>query len=284
MTSFTVSDTQREELLATIETAPGLPVERGSQVLSIDVSRRVVDYIAPGISMYVREIVVHNDRFGLIAKEDVSDGERVFRRHILDSVSAWLTVAHLSLLTHRRRIYDLGSGAGLPGLPLALVLAAISRSGEIPSRDGTVHETVLVERKAKRIAFLRGTVPITISSVATDYRPTVRILEKETRDLGTTESSNLTDAIVVFRAYQQTTPLLLSELATVFPSGTPICALKGRRDQTRAELEIVKNSPYVATGDGLSQPVIEPTVLPIPMTPGSPERSLLVWMTQQNTD
>jgi 16S rRNA (guanine527-N7)-methyltransferase len=84
---------------------------------------------------------------GLIATGDLS---RIAERHIQDSLRAAACIRGLD-----RRIVDLGSGAGLPGVPLAICF---------PDRD-----FVLVEAQRKRAAFLEFVVdalPLANASVA----------------------------------------------------------------------------------------------------------------------
>jgi 16S rRNA (guanine527-N7)-methyltransferase len=71
-------------------------------------------------------------KFGLIS---IRDRERIRERHIADSLRA-LACIHST----DRTIVDLGSGAGLPGVPLAIVL---------PNRT-----FVLIESRSRRGAFL----------------------------------------------------------------------------------------------------------------------------------
>jgi 16S rRNA (guanine527-N7)-methyltransferase len=70
----------------------------------------------------------------------------LWTRHIADSLQL------LALAPTAKRWADLGSGGGFPGIVLACVMA------EMP--DGTVH---LVERNAKKAAFLREALRITAS-------------------------------------------------------------------------------------------------------------------------
>ena len=70
----------------------------------------------------------------------------LWTRHIADSLQL------LALAPTAKRWADLGSGGGFPGIVLACAMA------EIP--DGVVH---LVERNAKKAAFLREAVRITVS-------------------------------------------------------------------------------------------------------------------------
>lgn len=72
---------------------------------------------------------------GYVAAGDV---EKLWERHILDSLRA------LPEIPPEARVVDLGSGAGLPGLPLAIVL---------PDRPFT-----LIEMRRGRAAFLESVV------------------------------------------------------------------------------------------------------------------------------
>jgi 16S rRNA (guanine527-N7)-methyltransferase len=68
---------------------------------------------------------------GAVARSDVA---RIRERHILDSLRA------APLLREAERVYDLGSGAGLPGIVVAIALPQV--------------RMVLVDRRASRAAFL----------------------------------------------------------------------------------------------------------------------------------
>ena len=67
-----------------------------------------------------------------------ADRRRLVSHHLLDSLAA---VPALREVQPRATLLDVGSGAGLPGVPLALALA------------GT--RVILVERSARRAAFLK---------------------------------------------------------------------------------------------------------------------------------
>ncbi len=75
-------------------------------------------------------------RTGLIGP---SDGADLWDRHVLDSLRA-----RPCLVGHRSPITDLGSGAGLPGIPLAVAFPRLS--------------FVLVEPQGRRVAFLEHAV------------------------------------------------------------------------------------------------------------------------------
>jgi 16S rRNA (guanine527-N7)-methyltransferase len=75
-----------------------------------------------------------NKAFNLVSRKDIS---RLAARHVLDSLCG------VSLL-RGMRVLDLGSGAGLPGIPLAVAAESI-------------HFT-LCDRSARRVRFLRQTI------------------------------------------------------------------------------------------------------------------------------
>ena len=66
-----------------------------------------------------------------------ADRRRLITHHLLDSLAA---VPALRAVEPRATLLDVGSGAGLPGIPLALAL--------------TESRVILVERNARRAAFL----------------------------------------------------------------------------------------------------------------------------------
>lgn len=94
------------------------------------------------LTTYVNLLIEWNERLNLVAPSTLAD---VWRRHILDS-------AQLAPLIppDARTIVDLGSGAGFPGLVLAIMLA---------DREGlTVH---LVESIQKKCRFLEAVIAAT---------------------------------------------------------------------------------------------------------------------------
>lgn len=214
-----------------VERLMGLALERGAAEL-----------LAPVMTRYVDELHRNNDRFGLIGREDAADPQRLLNRHILDSIAPWRHVAQLVAESGGRTLYDLGSGAGMPGIPLGYALSA--------HHPGVLDEVVLVERRSKRVAFLLGVLPGLQRMWAGEDPPTVRAVETDTGSLPShavarSRGAAVSSAVVVFRAYQQTGDALLAELAHVFVPGTPVCALKGKSEHARAELAVLQESSHV---------------------------------------
>jgi 16S rRNA (guanine527-N7)-methyltransferase len=115
----------------------GTPLGRAGFARRLDVSRETLDRL----DAYVALLVSWNRRINLVGASTLGDP---WRRHILDSAQLW------PLLPARTRVLvDLGSGAGLPGLVLAIL---------------GVPEVHLVESDQRKAAFLREAVRITGAS------------------------------------------------------------------------------------------------------------------------
>jgi 16S rRNA (guanine527-N7)-methyltransferase len=116
-----------------------------------DVSRETLDRL----DRYAALLERWNRAINLIARGGLAD---LWRRHMLDSAQLWPL---LPLLQGRsRRILDLGSGAGFPGLVLAIMGA--SEGVGVSERGVEVH---LVEVDRRKAAFLREAARITGASV-----------------------------------------------------------------------------------------------------------------------
>jgi 16S rRNA (guanine527-N7)-methyltransferase len=99
----------------------------GGATLGLTLSEHDIDRLL----IYLRELLHWNRAYNLVATATARDMVTI---HLLDSLSIG---AHLQ----GARVADVGSGAGLPGIPLALVY---------PGRAFT-----LVESRRKRVTFLR---------------------------------------------------------------------------------------------------------------------------------
>jgi 16S rRNA (guanine527-N7)-methyltransferase len=88
------------------------------------------------LSLYLDEIERWNPRFGLVK---AVDREELVVKHVLDSLSAWSAVRDAA--GPRGLVLDVGSGAGFPGIPLAIALPDLTFT--------------LLERMARRASFLK---------------------------------------------------------------------------------------------------------------------------------
>jgi 16S rRNA (guanine527-N7)-methyltransferase len=155
---------------------------------------------------YINEIELFNSAYGLVG---TSDTKELVIRHILDSLSP---LGKISLLLGKTgsvtpRIADAGSGAGLPGIPLAIALPEC--------------KFTLIERMSRRAGFLFNTSAILkLSNVSV-----------EERELEKTENAPFT--LVTFRAFKPMEPKLIK---TLFKAGGVIAAYKGKLDKINQEM------------------------------------------------
>ncbi|MET0765362.1 MAG: 16S rRNA (guanine(527)-N(7))-methyltransferase RsmG [Blastococcus sp.] len=99
------------------------------------VAREVFGDALPAAERYVARLATDGVTRGLIGPREVS---RLWERHVLNSAAV------AEAVPHGARVVDVGSGAGLPGIPLGLA-----------RRDLTV---TLVEPMARRVEFLEEAV------------------------------------------------------------------------------------------------------------------------------
>jgi len=169
------------------------------------------------------EIETWNDRLGLVSLRSSRD---LPVKHLLDSLAPW---RHLEALG-KQRWADLGSGAGFPGLPLALVFPQ--------------WELTLVERMERRADFLKSTLAVL-------GRTDVRVVQK------TFEEVKERFEAVTFRAF---TPLEVKGtkklLRLLEPQGY-LAAYKGRREVIDQELGTIAPLKIPAQTHRLEVPFLD---------------------------
>jgi len=88
------------------------------------------------LRLYEAELLKWTKTINLISHGTV---EHSWQRHIMDSVQLW------PLIGPARRLVDLGSGGGLPGIPIAI----------LAKHHGTVEQVTLVESDGRKAIFLK---------------------------------------------------------------------------------------------------------------------------------
>ncbi|MCG3122439.1 MAG: Ribosomal RNA small subunit methyltransferase G [Phycisphaerales bacterium] len=91
---------------------------------------------AEKLGRYLAMLLAANDVLNLTA---ITDPEQAWRKHILDSLTLIQTLADLP---ERGRVIDVGTGGGLPGIPLAICMPHLAWT--------------LLEATGKKVAFLRA--------------------------------------------------------------------------------------------------------------------------------
>ncbi len=198
---------------------------------------RGIPSIISAANLYIRELELFNAVFDLVGAETGTDQGRsdLVVRHILDSLAPWKDIAAALFATQslsvaknagcgspaektetRYRIADAGSGAGFPGIPLAIVF---------PSVDFT-----LVERMSKRCAFLENCAAILGLSNVSVCNSEVEKAPESLCDLA------------VFRAFRPLDAAMTSSLFRLVSSGGFLAAWKAKKDKIREEMDGIQGS------------------------------------------
>lgn len=171
-----------------------------------------IDRLKPLMGSYINELVLFNSAYNLV---NTNDRDEIIVRHILDSLSA---ARHIKALAGERAalseepvtVADIGSGGGLPGIPLAAALPQ--------------YNFVLVERMSKRCAFLENAAAILgLKNVA------VKNLELEKTPAASFD-------IATFRAFRPLDNKMLKSLLAVLKPGGVLAAYKARREKILEEM------------------------------------------------
>ncbi|WP_010253971.1 16S rRNA (guanine(527)-N(7))-methyltransferase RsmG [Treponema primitia] len=160
------------------------------------------------LTKYIYEIELYNPTLGLVG---TTEHRELVIRHILDSLSP---LGILQRLVREQGgvpcIADVGSGAGLPGIPLAIALPDCSFT--------------LVERKTRRAEFLRNVLPaLGLSNAKVEERE----MEKAPR---------FRFGIITFRAFRPLDPAILKGLFRLLAPGGVLAAYKGRQEKIAVEM------------------------------------------------
>ena len=193
-----------------------------------------VDQLAK-LHIFLQELERWNKAYGFVK----AAGQQLIIRHVLDSLSAWRKI---SALPRRAQVVDVGSGAGFPGIPLAVFLA--------DSRF------TLLEPSAKKAAFLRNVAILA-------HLDNVEVEEARLKDVERRFD------LVVFRAF---TPLHreIDALRRILNHNGVIIAYKGKRARILEEID--------EAGISLEQVLIEAVEVPFL----SEERNLVILSTSSS--
>lgn len=166
--------------------------------------------VLPGLEerlwAYFELVQSENARFGLVK---FSGPQEFVAKHLLDSLAPAGLLGGLIGESATASWVDLGSGAGLPGIPLALLFPGVTLT--------------LAERKGKRALFLElAKSKLGLNNVRLWPRPFEELKERF--------------SVVTFRAFSPLDPALIKLVKRVLLPGGRIVAYKGRRAVLDAEV------------------------------------------------
>jgi 16S rRNA (guanine527-N7)-methyltransferase len=173
---------------------------------------------------YISEIESRNPALSLVG---TNDRQELIVRHILDSLAPLGIIAQITTkyndpaarqptAARQLHIADVGSGAGLPGIPLAIVM---------PDAEFT-----LIERKGRRAGFLRDVqTALDLSHIS------VEEAEMEKVQPGRFD-------VVTFRAFSPLEPKIVKKLFRLCGEGGVLAAYKGRREKIDDEIAALETA------------------------------------------
>jgi len=194
---------------------------------SIGFSTERVEPLAKKLEQYVEELYMFNKAYDLCGADTKQE---IIIKHVLDSICA---APHIEKLAHEMQIEknkapnkeavqqdtkfiiaDIGSGGGLPGIPLAIALSDIT--------------FVLVERMSKRCSFLENCIAMLgLTNVSVQNEQAERIAQQSFD-------------IAVFRAFRPLDKKMTRVLLRILkkPYGK-LVAYKARKEKIKLEMDSI---------------------------------------------
>ena len=180
--------------------------------------------LADKMEAYIKEIILFNSAYNLT---NTSDRDELVVRHIFDSLAAWPKITAVvesecqmveSVETTGAPLVlaDIGSGGGLPGIPLA---AAFMATGKAEVR------IELVERMEKRCAFLENCAAILGLKNVTVVNSEAERVAEASYDL------------ITFRAFRPLDKKMTKTLLRIVKPGGVLCAYKAKAASIKEEME-----------------------------------------------
>jgi len=160
---------------------------------------------------YIQDIEQYNPSLSLVG---TNNRHELIVRHILDSLAPLGVISQL--LGAGRTVADVGSGAGLPGIPLAIAWPDVAFT--------------LIENKGRRAGFLRHTQKsLGLANVT---------VEEEEMEKVKPGRFNM----VTFRAFKPLEPKLLKHLFRLCTPGGTLAAYKGRPEKVKLEMTALEKA------------------------------------------
>ena len=157
------------------------------------------------LASYAQAIEEWNPAYGLVG----ATGDELIIKHILDSLAPLSIIDRFASARRRSSLADLGTGAGLPGIPLALARGAF--------------DVALSDRMTRRITFLEAMKSLLGLG-------NVQIIETQV------EHARGAWDLVTFRAFRPFERKLFKRVFALCAPGGYVIAYKGKMERAKAEL------------------------------------------------
>lgn len=220
---------------------PVLPaLQAACERLGLALDERALERFA----RYLALLVEWNERAGLTA---VTDPDEVQRRHFAESLALLVALRGAGVLTHGQpaTLVDLGSGAGFPGLPLAIAEPAL--------------RVALIESHGRRAQFL-ATVVDALGLA------NVQVVHARAEQAGHDPALRGTFDVATARAVASLAVLVEYALPLLRPGGV-LAAPKG----SRAVAELAEAAHAIAMLGGHAEPSV-----PLALPPDAPPQQVLM--------
>lgn len=162
---------------------------------------------------YLSELRLWNRKLGLVEAE----GDELVVRHLLDCLTPLGIIKSYAPKT----VADLGSGAGLPGIPLAIYM------------DGS--EFALVERSGRRVGFLKNVVALL-------HLKHVNVCEIEFTRHSPIQAADTGYNLISFRAFRPFSEELIVEIRRLLAPGGIVAAYKGRDENVAQDALLLRSA------------------------------------------
>lgn len=174
----------------------------------------IAEALTAKMEAYIKEIILFNSAYNLT---NTSDRDELVVRHIFDSLIAWPKIAELA--GGPVVLADIGSGGGLPGIPLAAAFSLLPEFNDVRFE--------LVERMEKRCAFLENCAAILGLKNVTVVNSEAERLPQEAYDL------------ITFRAFRPLDKKMAKTLLRIVKPQGYLCAYKAKLENIKEEMSAI---------------------------------------------
>ena len=183
-------------------------------LISCGIPENLIDEVSGKMDKYIKEIILFNSAYNLT---NTSDYDELVVRHLLDSLAAYKELFTLTKSFSEQALVfaDIGSGGGLPGIPLATVFPQFHFK--------------LVERMSKRCAFLENCAAILGLKNVEVINSAAEKVPSESFD------------IAVFRAFRPLDKKMTETLLKLVKKGGYLAAYKAKMDNIKEEMSGIKS-------------------------------------------